>query len=1310
MYRLYLFLCLLLFAPAVAQSSFVYQRIEKGQVCYRVYNLPEGGFEIVAGEARDGRLLAKVDRGMFDIHAIPENMSWWLDQYAEVISTMKLAEVPARGLKANEQSIAPLIKSQWGQEYPFNCAIPYSTNRYLTGCVATAMGQVMRYHQLPQTGSGRTSQIVDGLSFKANFSETNYNFKLMKDRYDAGQYTEAEAQAMSTLLFHAGMGVSMSYGTTGSGAMVSSVPRCLSSNFGYDKSLTYEIRKYYSDKEWHTLLYNELVSGRPIIYRGSNVSDESRQHCFVCDGYDAATGLFHFNWGWSGVYDGYFALDGSSSLDGPTFNYGNSQSAVIGIRPAPEKTEYVTRLSCSTLQMKVKPAGSSLSSAYSQYVIADGVTELPAISLTASVRNSGLLAKALRAGVRLTDMVTQEVRYLPADLTGSLSYSVLKTVTAKISSSELPTTPGRYTLAIVFRPSASTSDDDWTAPQMAPDIELPILQVGGSDESQRQQDKNDESKIESKVTVVASQSYQVEREVGQGNIWTRVEYDETAICQALGVSSIISDMLFPVKLTTGEILSNGQDYDGWFNPQGNPMINSGLSGALLNVPAPSAGVVRLHTDPTSELSVGDTCRVRWAFVNGDKMVALDVKVTIVESQKPEEEVAWDYTHYIVNPDFTDNVLTGWEGDEWSQYEGDENAEHYAGIPNTYQKITGLPKGIYLLEVDGLDRMGFWEQAVEWYNKREIHGNRAVIYANSSVGVYQCAMRQLMDGAGENPLNAGREIQVFDSDGKICYVPDNMVAAGAYFREGRYRNGLYVEVGDDGILTIGVTNGISYPYYLDGNWICVDNWHLTYMGEDYKEHYPGETIYSTRGPEIVNPNYDGNDVYSGWLGFLFPYWASPVAAYEKRYDYCLDNYQYLSGLTPGKYLLEVDGLFTFWCWEEDGRMYWHDIRKESNLCHLYARSSLGDFQVPITRTCYGVKDEPSYTDEYRESEWYSGWLPNNVISHIPHVSEDCYHNGMYVEVGVDGELKIGLRESVIEGIPFPNRMAFDNWKLTYLGKSHPAPSGADLYGFRKQFDTHKEYLAFQQQLDDFLVSSVGNGMFDMTSLLRFPGFDSQDDYVHYWWKNNPTLDWGCAEKWNCNFDVYQETSPLPEGYYELHCQGFYRYNDSEDNSNAVAVRAHTDGTERLNACLYANGYSVPLQSIVADMSVLRNDPSTSAVFSNEFESGLPFSMSHSRLAFDAGLYDDNVIRFYLNGYEPLRFGIRKTECLGADWTIFDNFRLYYYGKNKPEDFVLGIESASHVKPLTSVHVYDLYGRQRQQLRSGLNIVNGRLIYK
>ena len=152
----------------------------------------------------------------------------------------------------------------------------------------------------------------------------------------------------------------------------------------------------------------------------------------------------------------------------------------------------------------------------------------------------------------------------------------------------------------------------------------------------------------------------------------------------------------------------------------------------------------------------------------------------------------------------------------------------------------------------------------------------------------------------------------------------------------------------------------------------------------------------------------------------------------------------------------------------------------------------------------------------------------------------------------------------------------------------------------------------------------------------------------WWSNQ------CAEKWNTTFDVRQTLSDIPNGRYKLTCQGFYRYNDRENNYNGRAIEAHNKGEEQLLAELYAspqggNEAFSPLQSIVSELENI------AMLGLNASNYGLPYSMDEASEAFSYGLYSDNSVEVEVVNHE-LTIGIRKYYRYGQDWTIWDNFQL------------------------------------------------------
>ena len=170
----------------------------------------------------------------------------------------------------------------------------------------------------------------------------------------------------------------------------------------------------------------------------------------------------------------------------------------------------------------------------------------------------------------------------------------------------------------------------------------------------------------------------------------------------------------------------------------------------------------------------------------------------------------------------------------------------------------------------------------------------------------------------------------------------------------------------------------------------------------------------------------------------------------------------------------------------------------------------------------------------------------------------------------------------------------------------------------------------------------NNPLDMSYLITNPDFDARGNQnglgAVKGWNGSPGADGrhyvSCAEKYNTDFDVYQEKKGLPKGRYRLSCQGFYRAGggDSKDKDTK-------------NAILYANAEETPL------MNILEEEGNYSVK---------PNNMAQAQESFSAGLYKDNSVEVtVVDG--TLRFGIKKSKQIAADWTIFDTFRLEYLGE-------------------------------------------------
>ena len=233
-----------------------------------------------------------------------------------------------------KEAVAPLLTTVWGQDAPYNLHCPEKTNAQgepqhcRVGCVACAMAQVMRYHRYPEVGIGTGTNMFN-TSLTADFGSTHYDWSHMKNSYRAA-YSDEEAEAVATLMFHCGVAVNMIYGLESSStftAFANNMTTALVRYFGYEsEGLRSVSRSQYTKDEWLAMIREELSNGRPIIYSGNSPSMGG--HTWVVDGYDAQ-GRIHMNWGWLGSANDYYDVD----LNLPGLDFCQKQSMVIGIRP-----------------------------------------------------------------------------------------------------------------------------------------------------------------------------------------------------------------------------------------------------------------------------------------------------------------------------------------------------------------------------------------------------------------------------------------------------------------------------------------------------------------------------------------------------------------------------------------------------------------------------------------------------------------------------------------------------------------------------------------------------------------------------------------------------------------------------------------------------------------------------------------------------------------------------------------------------------------------------------------------------------------
>ena len=333
-------------APRMSVSS----AVSPSATCYYVFaNGEDKGFTIVSGDDRMPEVVGYSAQGTYDPDHLPANYVGFMKAYQETVEALLkgdaqvsggLAEVRQwRAERANSAAVAPLLGGiKWNQGAPYNnmCPLYDGTNRSVTGCVATAMAQVMMYYQYPKelktTIKAYNTQTY-GIQIPEISSGATYDWDNMLPDYSKSDYNSAQADAVAKLMYHCGAAVKMDYGPL-SGANVT--PAILATYFGYDADLMQDLtRTVFTLQQWMTLIDNELKAKRPILYSGQ-ASDEG--HEFVCDGSDGK-GLYHINWGWGGYQDGYFDLTilqpqkGGAGSGSAVDGYNRNCSMIIGIAP-----------------------------------------------------------------------------------------------------------------------------------------------------------------------------------------------------------------------------------------------------------------------------------------------------------------------------------------------------------------------------------------------------------------------------------------------------------------------------------------------------------------------------------------------------------------------------------------------------------------------------------------------------------------------------------------------------------------------------------------------------------------------------------------------------------------------------------------------------------------------------------------------------------------------------------------------------------------------------------------------------------------
>ena len=294
----------------------------------------DDGFVIVSADDRTSPIFGYSTNGIYDAANVPPSLKVLLIMYDESVRSFTRS-----GSVTKHAAVSPLIRTRWNQLHPYNMFCPEiekGDSRCATGCAATAMAQIMCYHQYP----------------------VSYEWSKMKNSYTGEEDgTDESAAAVAQLMADCGSALFMDYDSESS-AYNFMFSEAFRNGFGYNPSVEYVDRQNYSTQSWDALLYHEISNHRPVMYSAQSVSDGHWSgHSFVIDGYDG-DGYYHVNWGWGGFSDGYYLISVLNPIvqgtggNAGTSGYSFGQAAIINIEPTDTPIDKTTRLVLNSCTLK----------------------------------------------------------------------------------------------------------------------------------------------------------------------------------------------------------------------------------------------------------------------------------------------------------------------------------------------------------------------------------------------------------------------------------------------------------------------------------------------------------------------------------------------------------------------------------------------------------------------------------------------------------------------------------------------------------------------------------------------------------------------------------------------------------------------------------------------------------------------------------------------------------------------------------------------------------------------------------------------
>lgn len=418
----------------------------RGEAALYLFAHADGRGMVVASAESETPSVLGYTLSEFDANEINPELAYMLSSYAAEIEAVRqgremtrpvLRRTPLRS-QQNWTPVAPICQTKWNQNAPYNRMCPTLNGKATaTGCVATAVSQAMKVFNYPECGTGTVTYDwqVGNQQLTRDLEANPLEWDSMLTDYNTG-YTNQEADAVANLMVNVGYGVNMNYNLAskgGSGASGYSIPKALINNFNYDKGAYMAERQHYYLDVWQGMVYDEIAAGRPVVYLGQSMEGG---HCFVADGYDA-DGMFHINWGWGGLSDGYFRLTAlnpeSQGIGGSASGYNFDQGAIIGMQLPKEGSEYHYQAYMLN-NLEISPQQGGMNDTYS---VAGGLINSSPVTLNGNL------------GVKITNAQGENFYAKGAKVTGGISpaHGVSK---YNIAGVLMPDAEGVYTVRPAF--------------------------------------------------------------------------------------------------------------------------------------------------------------------------------------------------------------------------------------------------------------------------------------------------------------------------------------------------------------------------------------------------------------------------------------------------------------------------------------------------------------------------------------------------------------------------------------------------------------------------------------------------------------------------------------------------------------------------------------------------------------------------------------------------------------------------------------------------------------------------------------------